>query len=317
MQSPKVTIIVPVYGVEQYVSRCAESLFEQTYDNIEVIFVNDCTKDRSIEVIEDTISKYPKLKEKTRIINHEVNKGLAAARITGLMAATGEYVTHVDSDDYAEHTMVEKLVKKAQESGSDIVCCGFAKFTPTRRKELLPQNISKEALIEKILYNSIPGSCWGKLYKMELYKNHPDAWPIEGINHGEDYVTIPRLLYYSNSLEYVSEALYNYNIGNQSSYTQNFTRKSMDNMVACDEVLMKFFKGKLSDEVIYKMLLRSKTAMLKCGNSSLFGDIIKLYDFVPKEYVKQLSFIDRFYLKCAGTIFNPLLVFLSKAYRAL
>ena len=87
---PKVSVIVPVYGVEKYIERCARSLFEQTLDDIEYIFVDDCSPDRSIEILNQVIGEYPGRKDQVQIIHHASNQGLALARQTGLKAATGE-----------------------------------------------------------------------------------------------------------------------------------------------------------------------------------------------------------------------------------
>ena len=80
---PKVSVVIPVYGVEKYIERCARSLFEQTLDDIEYIFVNDCTKDRSIDILNEVINDYPARKQQVRIVHHEENKGSALARLSG------------------------------------------------------------------------------------------------------------------------------------------------------------------------------------------------------------------------------------------
>ena len=109
--NPKVSILVPVYGVEKYIERCARSLFEQTYKNIEFIFINDCTKDNSIKVLEDTLKDYSTIGENVIIVEHEYNKGLAGARNTGVSNASGEFILWVDSDDSIDRSAVEKLIK--------------------------------------------------------------------------------------------------------------------------------------------------------------------------------------------------------------
>ena len=96
---PKVTVIIPVYGVEKYISRCARSLFEQTLDDIEYIFVDDCTKDNSIGVLQEVLEQYPQRREQTRIVKLLVNSGQAAARKYGMQLATGDYIIHCDGDD--------------------------------------------------------------------------------------------------------------------------------------------------------------------------------------------------------------------------
>lgn len=108
----KVSILVPIYGVEQYIERCAKSLFEQTYSEIEYVFVNDCTKDDSIGVLNRVLEKFPQRKLQVRIINHEKNKGLGAARRTAILNANGDYILHVDSDDYIAKMLLKSWLRK-------------------------------------------------------------------------------------------------------------------------------------------------------------------------------------------------------------
>ena len=107
---PLVSICVPIYGVEKYIERCAVTLFEQTYDNLEYIFVNDCTTDDSMAILEEVISRYPARSSAVRIIAHEKNRGLAAARNTTVENCTGEFILHVDSDDYIENNTLLLVV---------------------------------------------------------------------------------------------------------------------------------------------------------------------------------------------------------------
>ena len=115
---PPVSVIVPVYAVEAYIAQCAESLMVQTYPAIEFIFVNDGTPDRSMEVLDAVLKRYPQ--RTVKIVNEE-NAGLPHARAAGLKVATGEYILHVDSDDWVEPDEVERLVARAEETGADLV----------------------------------------------------------------------------------------------------------------------------------------------------------------------------------------------------
>ena len=98
----KVSILVPIYGVEKYIERCARLLFEQTYENIEYVFVNDCTKDRSLDILKNVIEQYVLRKPHITIVDNERNLGLAGTRNVAMARATGDFVIHVDSDDYIE-----------------------------------------------------------------------------------------------------------------------------------------------------------------------------------------------------------------------
>ena len=122
--TPNVSVIVPVYGVEHYIERCARSLFSQTFRSVEFIFVNDCTKDGSMNVLSEVMKEYPEVDVK--VIDLERNMGLPQARRAGVGQATGDYILHVDSDDWIEPNMVERLYERAEETGADMVCCDWS-----------------------------------------------------------------------------------------------------------------------------------------------------------------------------------------------
>ena len=107
----KLSVIVPVYGVEKYIARCAESLLRQDYADKELIFVDDASPDRSVAILQELLSHYPD--QQVTILRHSENRGLAAARRTGMKAASGEFIVHVDGDDYIEPDALQQLARKA------------------------------------------------------------------------------------------------------------------------------------------------------------------------------------------------------------
>ena len=124
--SPKVSVIVPIYGVESFIRQCVESLCAQDYDNYELVFVDDGSKDRSMDILSEVLEAHPDVKGKSLIIRQE-NAGLPKARMTGLRAATGDYVIHVDSDDWVEPDYLSQLVRMAVEEEADVVYCDYFK----------------------------------------------------------------------------------------------------------------------------------------------------------------------------------------------
>ena len=117
----KLSLVVPIYGVEKYIAKFAESALNQTYENMQFVFVNDGTKDRSMEILNEIIdTKYSHHRPHIVIVNKE-NEGLPAARKTGLEYAEGEYILFADSDDWLELDAVEKVMVKADETGADII----------------------------------------------------------------------------------------------------------------------------------------------------------------------------------------------------
>src|SRR5574344_1072078 len=120
-----VSLLIPVYNVEKFIKKCIESLFCQTYDNIEYVFVNDCTKDESMSIIHDIIEKYSIEKSRVTIVNHNENKGISITRNDCLHYAKGDYILFIDSDDWIDCDMIEILINKANEDQADIVGCGY------------------------------------------------------------------------------------------------------------------------------------------------------------------------------------------------
>ena len=131
---PKISVLIPVYNVEKYVKRCLSSVLNQTMqEGVEVIIVNDCTPDHSIEVIFETLRAYSgnEKGEKmlVRVVNHDTNRGQAAVRNTAMNYATGDYVIHVDSDDWIEPDMLEEMYRKAISTDADVVISDYWEST--------------------------------------------------------------------------------------------------------------------------------------------------------------------------------------------
>ena len=154
MNKYKVSVIVPVYGVEKYISKCLNSLVNQTLNDIEIIVVNDGTKDNSQKIIDEYVKKYP---DKVKSFIKE-NGGQGSARNYGLKQATGEYIGYVDSDDYVELDMYEKLYNKAINDNLDIAICGNYNVSEDyKNKKIDLEHINYEdnkinALLGKKLY---------------------------------------------------------------------------------------------------------------------------------------------------------------------
>lgn len=216
---PKVSVIIPVYGVEQYIERCARSLFEQTLDDIEYIFVDDCTPDNSIKILNSIIELYQKSNQ-VRIVKHENNKGLPSARKTGVSYATGEYIIHCDSDDWVEPQMYETLYNKAISENADIVWCDY--FRASESDNIVtPQRTLEDKIdhIRAFLRNKIIASTCNSLVKRELYSNSIE---FSKYNMLEDQVLMTQLYFYSKKIVYINKPLYYYRI-NLTSICKSFS----------------------------------------------------------------------------------------------
>lgn len=237
----KVSILTPIYGVERYIEQCLRTLFEQTYQDIEYIFVNDCTPDNSIDVLRRVMGDYPDRAQQVHIIDHQENQGLGGARITSLSNATGEAILIVDSDDYIHPNAVELLVKKMEETQADIVDGGFAYFTDdTIIKQFIPPHVSAQSYAKIILCQSVePTRIWGRLIKRSLFTDHGITFQT-GIDYGEDFSVLPRLLIQAKSRATVDQTLYYYRVNNPDSYTNNISPKNAKSFLDAQQVVAEY-----------------------------------------------------------------------------
>lgn len=241
---PLISICVPIYGAEKYIERCATTLFEQTYDNIEYIFVNDCTKDNSIQILKQIISKHTRLQSLIRIIEHDRNRGLAAARNTAIENCNGDFILHVDSDDYIEINTVELLVKKQQENNADIISFGMYMHKSTKTVIINPPYFSSaKEMAVCLIARKVGINLCGKMIRRSLYKEN-DIRAEEGVNMGEDYSVTPRLAYYSKKVDIVNKPLYHYDWTNINSYSHNFSLQNARQTWMAFEIIEREFVNK-------------------------------------------------------------------------
>lgn len=217
---PKVSVIVPIYGVENYIERCAKSLFEQTLNDIEILFINDCTLDGSMKVLEKVIDKYLiQIRDKkyiVRTLKMPTNSGLPAVRRYGIQLCTGDYIIHCDSDDWIEFRMLEKMYLKAQENKADIVVCDYMESDGQDYNIIHKgcRNAEKDIFLRNVMLQKYTWALWNKLVRRDLYINNEFVFPQK--NMGEDMATVIQLLWHSNSIAYVEEPLYFYYQNNMS-----------------------------------------------------------------------------------------------------
>ena len=209
---PKVSVIILVYNVEAYIERCARSLFEQTLDDIEYIFVNDCTPDHSMAALEKVIEQYPSRQRQINIINLPNNKGAAIAREVGIKAATGEYIIHCDSDDWVDTDMYRLLYEEAKKKVLDIVVCDFYETDGIHHNPIY-QNLDKcTDILRGLINRSVSGSLCYRMATRALYeeiKNFPQSHMMEDVNYSIQlhtnnkarfgYLPVPLYYYYHNN----------------------------------------------------------------------------------------------------------------------
>lgn len=216
MKEPLLSILIPVYGVERWIERCAVSLFEQDYENIEYIFVDDCTKDHSIDILRDVMSRYPNRATQVKILRHERNRGLAAARTTAFNAASGEYIRIVDSDDSIPEDSCRRMVDAILSSGADVVIGGYRTLLPENRDTVsLPVPVNERTL-KKRLCRISPPAMWSCIFNRDYLISHNLRWQ-EGINISEDYMMMSRILLKART-SLIEDIVYQYDFTQGRNY---------------------------------------------------------------------------------------------------
>lgn len=243
---PKLSVVIPVYGVERYIERCARSLFEQTLDDIEYIFIDDCTPDRSVEVLERVLKDYPERAKLTRVEKTPENGNVQKARLFGMKFATGKYFIHCDADDRLDKRMYSLMYEKAKSGDYDYVWCDYFAERPGKKNKLFKQTAApdRHSLMSGVLSSRLCGAVWNKMIKLSLYKDNALIPPAANMN--EDLVMVTQLIYHATSFAHVDEPLYYYYRGNAGSLTAD--QRGID---AC---LSKFNSSLANDNIVLGFL---------------------------------------------------------------
>lgn len=238
----KVSILIPVYGVEQYIAECARSLFNQTYRDLEFIFVDDYSPDNSISVLKKVLEDYPDRANQVHIIRHETNKGVGTARQTAFTHATGEYIMHADSDDLLPADAVELLVGRMQKGAYDIVSGAYAEYrNQTIGAIKLPPTLPNQYYVRQLLcQNLVKHNLWGRLYRRAFLQENNISF-VPGIDYCEDYTVITRA-FFSARYTTIDALVYYYRTDNITSYTHQISHKNLVSMLKANAVVIDFFR---------------------------------------------------------------------------
>jgi len=231
---PLLSIIVPIYNVEQYVDKCIQSILNQTYQNLEIILVDDGATDRSGSIADSYAAKDKRIK-----VFHKENGGLSDARNYGLDHVTGDYILFVDSDDFIENTMCERLFAVANSTNADIVSCNYYIYREDDDISIHTMSVQDDTrtftgmdMLRYYLLKTEPfdlNVVWNKLFKSELFNGTVLVRFPKG-RVQEDNFTIFRLFLNANTIVTVNEPLYYY-VQRAGSIMANFSRRFMTDTV--------------------------------------------------------------------------------------
>lgn len=253
-----VSIIVPVYNVEKYLKQCIESLINQTYKNIEIILVEDGSKDSSPKIC----NRYAKKDTRVKVI-HQKNSGVSEARNKGIDQSKGEWITFVDADDYIAPDFCQKMLAIALQTESQCVICAYNKIYSNNTVEILKNEnlqLNREEFLEKIFdVQSGFGFCHMKLWNARIIKENKIRFNKE-LKVAEDALFCITMSDYINNIYFLNQALYNYRINSESTvrkFDENYTKKYLSAMIKTKDYIIKNKKEEIRfyNYVAYHVLL--------------------------------------------------------------
>lgn len=315
----KVTIIVPVYNVEKFIGKCIDSLLAQTYINLEIILVDDGSTDKSGVICDD----YHHRDTRIRVI-HKQNGGLSSARNVGIKAATGDYLSFVDSDDYVSCDMIQKLVYNMELNDVDISCCNFSYVYEQRNTSKVHEIAidedevysSQEACNFLLLEDYYLCFAWNKLYKKYLFKDI--SYPVGKIN--EDIITTYRIFQKAQRVSFVTDALYFYRMRSDSITHKKITKRNYD-LLEWISIIKKENPDNmyiLFGCMLYYLYFIDEMMYSGIFDKSVYQEYIRLFDQSYKNLhgyrIKPFRSCQLILLRHAKTIYKFLYVYYRKLY---
>lgn len=287
----KVSIVIPIYNISKYLSKCLESVIHQTYGTLEIILVDDGSSDESGTICDEYAAKDSRIK-----VIHKENGGLVSARKTGIQRATGKYLLHVDGDDYIEHDMVEKLMLCMEETDADFVQCGYLEEGDTTKKVLFPEfsewltESGKVEIISQWMKGipSVGNQIFTKLFKTELMKECYSK-VADNMSLGEDCIVFFHYVNVSTKISSLNETLYHYRIREESlSHSKDRVRFLMKENILTNELMRlcnELFLG-IPQEIIDEWVLNRCVSRLDAALDPTKGRHVLKYVF---EDIKRLK----------------------------
>lgn len=259
MESKLVSYIIPIYNVSGYIEKSVGSLLEQSYSNIEYIFINDCSSDDSEIKLCRIIEDFPERRNKIKVITNEQNLGSATSRNIGLDTAQGEYVMFADSDDWISMDYVESMVRQIDSGNYDIVYCDYFE-SYNNHDNRISQTYGQDNIecIRAMLGRGMHGATWNKIYRRSFLLASKQRF-IDGADLFEDVSWNIRLFACTKQISYLSQAFYHYVQYNNNSIIKSMSStekkrnralQRIENVrVACDYLIALGFEEKLSKEM--------------------------------------------------------------------
>jgi glycosyltransferase involved in cell wall biosynthesis len=300
VQKPLVSILIPFFRVEGFIERCARSAFEQTYPNLEFLFLDDGSPDNSLAILQRTLEDYPQRAPQTRILRNPRNIGLAATRNVAVENCRGEFLYWIDADDYVIRTAIQTLMDLQRRAGADIVTGRMMETGTADPQEVVLARDSRMETIRGILDSNVKTQITNRLIRTSLYREHGIRC-LEGFNYREDFQVVPKLFFFADTVSRTQEITYFYELGNANSYN-NAAKAEIRTKIEKDiqdlkatQMIGEFFADTLPEvntlnkehEVYFlREIIRDAT---RAGDKALFMETMKKLKDVDYRYVKRFA----------------------------
>ena len=273
----KVSVIIPVYNVEKYLSKCLDSVIEQTFKDIEIICINDGSTDNSQNILQE----YAKKDNRIMVVNQE-NSGLSVARNIGIAKASADYISFIDADDFIHPNFLKILYNVIQETKSDIAGCNFQKIKGD--SDIIPKPTTIKAIVntsplQVLLHrkNYIHFNVWNKLYRRTVIR---DVRFPEGICF-EDWVFNTIVFDNAKNFAWINQPLYGYRITNNSIMRSSFNEKKLQDYVCGIKIVYDYYKNKEKLQIVKRTRIARTVKMMM--NSAIRSDNKNIYAQAKRE----------------------------------
>lgn len=309
MTKPLISVIVPCYNVERYLEKCLKSITSQSYKNIEIVCVEDCSKDDTLKLLE----KIKKEDSRIKVVKNKVNSGLAFSRNNGVKNASGKFISFIDSDDYVSEHFIEKLYSSLETKNADIAIANIV--CVRNNKETIVNCYSKDKL--GIINNGYAASACNKLFKKEMIEKYP--FEVGKLN--EDIASIIPLLYEANSISFAENEFYYYVQRDNSIQNSSFNKRRFDIFDGVELALDRIDNdNEVKDILVFNQLINTLIYVVPIIDDSSerlnvikeFDKRLKVYDIKNNKYLKQFISSNKLHNKLFYKLFFK--YFISNKY---
>ncbi len=277
-----ITVVVPCYNVEKYVEKCIDSIMNQTYKNLEIILVEDCSTDNTYDIIK----KYPKKDKRIKVIKNEKNSGLSFSRNAGIKAATGKYIGFIDSDDYITENFYENLLKAMKKAKAEVSICDMRiVYEETGFQQGAPCFVNDEFNLVNVVNSGLAASACNKLFDKKIF----DKYLFEVGKVNEDIAVVIPAMVNAKNIAYAPDSYYYYIQHAGSIQNSKFSDKRFDIFYGVKTTLERIKKSKkyeeLKEDLVFNQLITLFLFVIpKEKDKKRRKEIIKKYNELSKEY---------------------------------